>query len=91
MKSMGIVRKLDQLGRIVLPKELRDNLEFEENQPLEIFVKGDLIVLKKHKPGCHCCGSYKVEAKVLGISLCRNCINEFNNVRKKVEEIRKGC
>lgn len=88
MKSIGVVRKLDQLGRIVLPKELRDNLGFEENQPLEIYIKEDLIVLKKYKPGCYCCGNLEVEARVLGLSLCKKCINEFNDVRKKIDKLR---
>lgn len=90
MKSMGIVRKLDQLGRVVLPKELRETFEYVENQPLEIYTQGDLIILKKYKPGCYCCGNLEVEATVLGLKLCKNCINEFNEARKKIEEIRKG-
>ena len=47
MKSIGIVRKLDQLGRVVLPKELRDVLGLAENAPLEIYVGNESIVLKK--------------------------------------------
>lgn len=88
MKSIGVVRKLDQLGRIVLPKELRDNLEFEENQPLEIYVKEDLIILKKYKPGCYCCGNLEVEAKVLGLNLCQKCIDEFRDARNKIDKLR---
>ena len=88
MKSIGVVRKLDQLGRIVLPKELRDNLEFEENQPLEIYIKEDLIILKKYKPGCYCCGNLEVEAKVLGLNLCPKCIDEFSDARNKIDKLR---
>lgn len=88
MKSIGVVRKIDQLGRIVLPKELRDNLEFEENQPLEIYVKEDLIILKKYKPGCYCCGNLEVEAKVLGLNLCKKCIDEFSDARNKIDKLR---
>lgn len=50
MKSTGIVRKMDELGRVVLPKELRRILDIENKDPLEIFVNGDLIILKKYKP-----------------------------------------
>lgn len=88
MKSIGVVRKLDQLGRIVLPKELRDNLEFVENQSLEIYIKEDLIILKKYKPGCYCCGNLEVEAKVLGINLCQKCIDEFSDARNKIDKLR---
>ncbi|MGK9185711.1 AbrB/MazE/SpoVT family DNA-binding domain-containing protein [Priestia filamentosa] len=49
MKSTGIVRKIDQLGRVVLPKELRRNLSMEKNDPLEIFVDGDQIIFRKYQ------------------------------------------
>ena len=50
MKSTGIVRKLDELGRITLPIELRRNLDVNERDPLEIFVDEDTIILKKYNP-----------------------------------------
>lgn len=50
MKSTGIVRKLDELGRITLPIELRRNLDVNERDPLEIFVDEDRIILKKYDP-----------------------------------------
>lgn len=50
MKSTGIVRKLDELGRITLPIELRRNLDVNEKDPLEIFVDDDKIILKKYNP-----------------------------------------
>ncbi|WP_019392524.1 AbrB/MazE/SpoVT family DNA-binding domain-containing protein [Priestia filamentosa] len=49
MKSTGIVRKVDQLGRVVLPKELRENLSIEKNDPLEIFVDENQIILRKYQ------------------------------------------
>lgn len=88
MKSIGVVRRLDQLGRVVLPKELRNTLKIEEGQPLEIFVDGEAIVLKKYNPGCHCCGDIQIKATVMGLSLCDKCINEFDVIRKKIEELR---
>ncbi|SDM57481.1 AbrB/MazE/SpoVT family DNA-binding domain-containing protein [Sediminibacillus halophilus] len=54
MKSTGVVRKLDQLGRIVIPMEVRRNLEIEEKDPVEIFVDEDKIVLQKYKPSKQC-------------------------------------
>lgn len=88
MKNIGVVRKLDQLGRVVLPKELRDTMQIEEGQPLEIYTEGEIIMLKKYQPGCHCCGDVNVKATILGIKLCNNCINEFNSARKKVNQLR---
>jgi len=50
MKSTGIVRKVDELGRVVLPKELRRTLGIEEKDPIEIYIDGDKIILKKYLP-----------------------------------------
>ena len=60
MKALGIVRKVDILGRIVIPKELRDSLDIEDKDPLEIFVEGDRIILKKYNPSCIFCGSFNI-------------------------------
>lgn len=54
MKSTGVVRKVDELGRIVLPVELRRNFDVKEKDPLEIFVDGDQIILQKYKPDMTC-------------------------------------
>ena len=58
MKTTGIVRGIDSLGRIVLPKELRTNMHIDKDSKLEIFVEGDQIILKKHRPAgsCDFCG-----------------------------------
>ena len=55
MKSTGIVRKVDELGRIVIPKELRNTLNIEEKDSLEIYVDGEHIILKKYEPACIFC------------------------------------
>lgn len=57
MKATGMVRKIDSLGRIVLPKELRHTLVLPEETPIEIFVDGSTIILKKYEPGCIFCGT----------------------------------
>ena len=57
LKSTGIVRKVDELGRIVLPIELRRTLNIEEKDALEIYVDGESILLKKYQPACIFCGS----------------------------------
>jgi transcriptional pleiotropic regulator of transition state genes len=61
MKATGIVRRIDDLGRIVLPKELRDTLGIKNGDPLEVFVDGERIVLKKYAPGCTLCGNVERE------------------------------
>jgi len=67
MKSVGVTRKIDELGRIVLPKELRRNFDIKEKDPLEIFVDGDKIVLKKYQPyqACMVTGEVSPENQVL--------------------------
>ena len=54
MKATGVTRKVDELGRIVIPKELRNTLGIKEKSPLEIFVEGEDIVLQKYQPGGVC-------------------------------------
>ncbi len=54
MKSTGIVRKVDELGRLVIPKELRRTLGIDNGDPAEIFIDGDKIVIKKYKPNMEC-------------------------------------
>ena len=57
MKSTGIVRHIDELGRVVVPKELRRKLGIANTDPVEIYVEDDKIILKKYIPVCHFCGS----------------------------------
>ena len=52
MKSTGIVRRIDDLGRIIIPKEIRRNLAIREGDPLEIFVEGEMICYSKYEPAC---------------------------------------
>ncbi|WP_085524172.1 AbrB/MazE/SpoVT family DNA-binding domain-containing protein [Tuberibacillus sp. Marseille-P3662] len=54
MKSTGIVRKVDELGRIVIPKELRSMLDIDTKDPLEIFIDGEKVILKKYHPAMAC-------------------------------------
>ena len=59
MKSTGIVRKVDELGRIVLPIELRRTMGIDVKDALEIYVEGDTIMLRKYEPSCVFCGNAK--------------------------------
>ena len=80
MKSTGIVRKIDSLGRIVLPVELRRNLEIDEDASLEIFVDGDTIVLKKYQPACIFCGEASDVVTFKGRNVCRSCCEKLNQL-----------
>ena len=77
MKSTGIVRKLDQLGRVVLPMELRKTLNINEKDPLEIYVDGEQIILKKYEPDCVFCGEARDIVKWKGKNICKKCLNEL--------------
>lgn len=77
MKSTGIVRKVDELGRIVLPIELRRTLDIAEKDSLEIYVDGSSIVLKKYQPACIFCDDAKDVINFKGKNVCPNCIKEL--------------
>lgn len=78
MKSTGIVRKVDELGRVVLPIELRRTLDIEIRSPLEIYVDGDLIILKKYEPACIFCGEAKDVVNFKDKIICNDCLKELN-------------
>jgi transcriptional pleiotropic regulator of transition state genes len=73
MKSTGIVRHLDELGRIVLPRELRKSMGIEAKDLLEIFTEGDRIVLQKYTPSCVFCDGDRDVREVLGKRVCAKC------------------
>ena len=77
MKSTGIVRKVDELGRIVLPIELRRTMNIEVKDALEIYVDGDQIVLKKYEPSCIFCGNAKDVIHYKGKNVCSACAHEL--------------
>lgn len=77
MASTGIERKLDDLGRVVIPKEIRRNLTIHEGTPLLIHVEGNRIVLEKSQGTCALCGSSEGIVDVGGKSVCHKCINEI--------------
>ena len=79
MKATGMVRNLDQLGRLVIPKETRRVFNLNGGDPVEIFTDGDKIIIKKYNPGCQCCGNMKDVKEYKGIKICKKCLNELNN------------
>lgn len=81
MKSTGIVRKVDQLGRVVLPKELRKKFDMPEGTPLEIGINEDEIILKKYKPACIFCGGTEDVVKFKGKKVCQRCLDNLKTSR----------
>ena len=80
MKATGIVRKVDELGRIVLPIELRRTLNIDIKDPLEIYVDGESIMLKKYQPACVFCGSSDEVKQIKGKNVCGQCIKELQSL-----------
>ena len=81
MKSTGIVRSTDCLGRIVIPKELRNVLDISEKDCLEIFTEGEQIILKKYQPACIFCGDAKDVINYKGKNICKCCMEDIKNGR----------
>lgn len=77
MKSTGIVRKVDELGRIVLPIEMRRTLDIAERDSLEIYVDGESIILKKYHPACIFCENTKDVVSFMGKNVCPECIGKL--------------
>ncbi len=77
MKSTGIVRKVDELGRVVIPIELRRTLDIAEKDALEIYVDADKIILKKYEPACVFCGSADNVVNYKNKNVCQACLKEM--------------
>lgn len=78
MKSTGVVRQLDTLGRIVLPIELRRTMDIGVKDMLEIFVEDDQIILKKYHPSCVFCSDARDVVPYKGKLVCKNCLDELS-------------
>lgn len=82
MKATGIVRKIDNLGRIVIPKELRETMNINVKDPIEIYVDdNDKIILKKYQPACIFCGNAEDTIEYNGKIICYSCLDDI--VEKK--------
>ncbi|MGK0465951.1 MAG: transcriptional pleiotropic regulator of transition state genes [Clostridium sp.] len=79
MKSTGIVRKVDELGRIVIPIELRRTLDIDIKDALEIYVDGDQIILKKYEPACIFCQNARDVVNYKGKNICKDCLAELGS------------
>ena len=80
MKATGIVRKVDEWGRIVLPIEMRRTLDIAERDALEIYVEGSSVILKKYKPSCIFCDSTKEVTEFKGKNICPRCLKDLKGL-----------
>ena len=83
MKSTGIVRKMDELGRVVIPIEIRNQFKIKKKDPIEIYVKGDTIVLKKVEQNCIFCGNTENLLEYQDKLICKDCSKKIGNLENK--------
>lgn len=83
MKPAGVVRKVDQLGRIVLPKSLRKRYQMNEGDPVEILVSGDHIILERYRPRCVFCGSMEQVSEFKERHICGECLGEMQAIKEQ--------
>ncbi len=88
MKSTGIVRKVDELGRVVIPIEIRNKFDIAEKDPIEIYVDGSSIILKKYEPNCIFCGNAKNLISYKDKLVCSKCAQKLASLDEKLEEDR---
>ena len=79
MKATGIIRRVDELGRVVIPIELRNKFGITEKDPMEIYVDGTSIILKKYEPNCIFCNSSKKLIDFQGKQVCEKCAKALAN------------
>lgn len=84
MKSTGIVRRVDELGRVVIPIELRNKFNISEKDPIEIYVDGSSIILKKYEQSCIFCGNTKKLINHKGKLICSKCANQISASSQKI-------
>ena len=81
MKSTGIVRKIDDLGRMVIPIELRQTMNINKKDPMEIYVDEDKIILKKYEPACIFCGNADNTIEFKGRTICEDCLENMQDLK----------
>ena len=86
MKSTGIVRRMDELGRVVIPIEIRNQFNIAEKDPMEIYVDGSSIILKKFEPNCVFCGNSKNLIEYNDKLICSKCAKKIADLEAKQEK-----
>ena len=85
MKSTGIIRRVDELGRVVIPIEIRNQFNIVEKDPIEIYVEGSSIILKKFEPNCIFCGNTKNLLNYNDKLICKNCSKKIGQLEENQE------
>lgn len=83
MKSTGIIRRMDELGRVVIPIEIRNQFNIAEKDPMEIYVDGSSIVLKKFEPNCIFCGNTKNLLEYNDKLICEKCSKKIGELKNE--------
>lgn len=86
MKSTGIIRRVDELGRVVIPIEIRNQFNLVEKDPIEIYVDGSSIILKKYEPNCIFCGTTDNLVEYKDKLVCDNCSKQLNLLQEESKE-----
>ena len=81
MKATGVIRRIDELGRVVIPIEIRTQFGITEKDPMEIYVDGNSIILKKYEPNCIFCGNSKKLLDYEGKVICEKCANKIGDLK----------
>ncbi len=83
IQPIGVTRPVDKMGRVVIPKEIRKQLKVENDKDsFEIYMKGDMVVLKKYQPRCVFCKSLDDCVMYEGYTVCKECIEKLNNLKE---------
>ena len=85
MKSTGIIRRVDELGRVVIPIEIRNQFNIVEKDPIEIYVDGSNIILKKFESNCIFCGKSSNLVEYKDKQVCSSCLKKLNNLNEKIK------
>ena len=86
MKATGIIRKVDELGRVVIPVEIRNLFNISEKDPIDISVDDDRIILRKYEDSCIFCGKTENLVKYEGKLVCKNCSTKIMNLQNKTKK-----
>ncbi len=86
MRTTGVIRRVDELGRVVIPIDMRTQLGIVEKDPLEIYVEGDSIILKKYEQKCVFCGNTKKLSNYENKIICKKCINNISKLNNHLQQ-----
>ena len=87
-KSIGMIRPIDKMGRVVIPKEMREYLGIEDDKDrFEIYLTGKSIILKKFQPTCVFCGEFADSVELNDLTVCKKCVDKLRELKEQNPEI----